>query len=253
MVKGTVIKRSARLIDRIDLENEKTLLNLAENYRAKKYYLKAKKALEEVVEESSDRIYVARTRRDIEKLNISILFSDIMTDDSFTYEIKPGDTLAKIASRFNTTVELLKKSNDLKADVILPGKFLKVNKANFNILIDRSENTLALNKHNGEIVRTYIVSTGENFSTPTGTFKIEEKLISPVWYKVGAIVDPDSPQYELGACWMGLSVEGYGIHGTNDTSSIGKHITKGCVRMTNSDVEELYAIVPSGTEVTIVE
>ena len=83
--------------------------------------------------------------------------------------------------------------------------------------------------------------------------KIEEKLVSPVWYTVGAIVEPDSEEYELGARWMGLSIAGYGIHGTNDPTSIGKHITKGCVRMKNEEVEELYAIVPSGTEVTIVD
>ena len=75
-----------------------------------------------------------------------------------------------------------------------------------------------------------------------------------VRYKKGeGIVDSTSPEYELGSRWMGLSEPEYGIHGTNDASTIGKHITKGCVRMRNEDVEELYAIIPSGTEVTIVE
>ena len=135
----------------------------------------------------------------------------------------------------------------------MPGKFLKVNRTKFDILVDKSENILELRKSNGEGVKTYTVSTGENLTTPVGTFKIEEKLISPTWYKVGAVVQPGAPEYELGSRWMGISAEGYGIHGTRDESSIGKHITKGCVRMRNKDIEELYAIVPGGTEVTIIE
>ena len=150
-------------------------------------------------------------------------------------------------------MELLKKSNGLKSDLIYPGNFLKVNRAKFVILVDKSENILTLVTAEGEVMKTYVVSTGENLSTPVGSFKIEEKLVSPLWYKVGAIVEPGSAEYELGTRWMGISAPGYGIHGTNDNASLGKHITKGCVRMRNSEVEELYAIVPGGTEVIIVE
>ncbi|WP_230137514.1 L,D-transpeptidase, partial [Peribacillus frigoritolerans] len=43
----------------------------------------------------------------------------------------------------------------------------------------------------------------------------------------------------------------YGIHGTNQPSSIGKYISNGCVRMHKSDVERLYEKVPIGTKVLI--
>lgn len=253
LVKNSALKGGARLVDRIDSENKQSLLNLAKNFEEKKDYLRAKKALKKFIERSPYSNNTAKIRKDIENLNIKILFSDIMTDDDLSYKIQPGDTLAKIASRFDTTIELLKVSNNLRSDLILPGKFLKVNKAKFSILVDKSKNELTLKKSDGEIVKTYRVSTGENLSTPIGTFEIEEKLISPLWYKVGAIVEPDSPEYELGSRWMGFSASGYGIHGTKDASSIGGHITKGCVRMRNEDVEELYAIIPAGTEVVITE
>lgn len=253
VVKNAALKRSVRRVNRIDSENKQSLLSLAKNFEAEKDYLKTKQTLKKFIERSPYSDGAAKIQKDIENLNIKILFSDIMTDGSHLYKIQPGDTLAKIASRFDTTVELLKVSNNLRSDLILPGKFLKVNKAKFSILVDKSKNELTLKKSGAEIVKTYRVSTGENFSTPIGTFKIEEKLISPAWYKVGAIVEPDSPEYELGSRWMGLSASGYGIHGTKDAFSIGKHITKGCVRMRNEDVEELYAIIPAGTEVVIVE
>ncbi len=245
--------RSEQLLNRAALENRETLFNAARAYLAKKDYLKAKAAFKEFIAQFPDSAEAAGARKEIEKISMKILFSNMPAEDSISYEIKRGDTLGGIASRFNTTVELLKKSNGIKGDLIIPGKSLKVNVAKFDILVDRSENTLSLRKARGEIIKTYVVSTGENLSTPLGTFEIEEKLISPPWYKVDAIVQPGAPEYELGSRWMGLSAAGYGIHGTRDESSMGKHITNGCVRMKNSDVEELYAIAPSGTEVIIVE
>jgi lipoprotein-anchoring transpeptidase ErfK/SrfK len=52
---------------------------------------------------------------------------------------------------------------------------------------------------------------------------------------------------------MGFDLKGYGIHGTTEPQHLGKQVTAGCVRMANSDAEELYTIIPVGTEVTVVE
>jgi len=245
--------KSAHLVEKIDLDNRQALLSMANTYKENTDYPKAKTAYKQFVKQFPDSKNALSIQKEIEALNMKILFSNTPTDNSFLYKIKPGDTLVEIALKFGTTVQLIKKSNGLKNDLILPGKLLKVNKTKFNILVDKSDNILTLKDSEGEIVKTYTVSTGENLNTPTGIFTIEEKLVSPVWYKVGAIVNPESSEYELGSRWMGLSIEGYGIHGTKDPASLGRHITKGCVRMKNEEVEELYAVIPSGTKVTIVE
>ena len=86
-----------------------------------------------------------------------------------------------------------------------------------------------------------------------GTFKIITRIPNPVWYTQGAVVPTDSPENVLGSRWMGIDKKGYGIHGTIDPEAIGKQATAGCVRMTNRDAEELFDIVPVGTEVTIVD
>jgi lipoprotein-anchoring transpeptidase ErfK/SrfK len=52
---------------------------------------------------------------------------------------------------------------------------------------------------------------------------------------------------------MGFDLEGYGIHGTNEPDKLGQQITLGCVRMSNEEVEELFSIVPTSTEVTILD
>jgi len=50
---------------------------------------------------------------------------------------------------------------------------------------------------------------------------------------------------------MGLSAQGYGIHGTNVPSSIGKAASHGCVRMRKQDLEELFEMVTVGTMVEL--
>ena len=52
---------------------------------------------------------------------------------------------------------------------------------------------------------------------------------------------------------MGFDMEGYGIHGTIHPDQIGQPVSAGCVRMLNTDVEELYDLIPEGTKVSIVD
>lgn len=252
-VRNLVLEKSARDFSEANTESMKSLLSMSETYTSKKDYVKAKSLLREFVERFPDSEEATEAKSKIETLNILLLFSDSIAGDSLRYQIQPGDTLSGIASKFGTTVELLKKANGLEKDIIIPNRWLKISKAKYKIFVDKKTNTLALETTEGELIKTYMVSTGKNFSTPVGTFTIEEKLVKPVWYKVGAVVDPASDEYELGSRWMGLSIDGYGIHGTKDETTIGEYITKGCVRMRNSDVDELYSIVPSGTEVTIMD
>ncbi|MFH1854192.1 MAG: L,D-transpeptidase family protein [Candidatus Omnitrophota bacterium] len=198
-----------------------------------------------------DNITEAQER--LGRLNIEILFSSIVTDKDVLYEVQPGDTLSKIAKKFGTTIDLIKTSNSLESDVIRTGSKFKVSKTGYKILIDKSQNLLTLLADDGAIVKVYRVSTGESNSTPVGTFTIINKIEDPVWYTQGAVVPAESPDNILGSRWLGLSVKGYGIHGTVDPDSVGRQATSGCVRMLDKDVRELYTIIPKDTEVTIVD
>jgi len=249
-----IIKKSVGLSkDKTNKINSiSNLLTTARDAELKGNLLGAKTAYQKLVNNFSNSNEIMNWQKKIEELNIKILFSPTITPKSVPYTIKPGDTLAKIAKEFNTTVELLKKSNNLADDKILPGKKIKVWTGHFSILVYKSQNILIL-KSDEEIIKTYVVSTGANNHTPVGTFKIVEKLINPTWFKAGAVVPPNSPENVLGTRWLGFDLTGYGIHGTTDPQSLGKQVTQGCVRMSNPEVEELYTIVPRDTEVTIVD
>lgn len=229
-----------------------SLLNEAKEIEAKGNLVEVKSIYQRLLNEFPGSSEVMNWQKKFEDINIKLLFSPAITLKTELYEIKPGDTLTKIAKDFKTTIDLLKKSNSLATDNLIPGKRIKVWVTPFSILVDKSQNTLIL-KSDEEIIKTYTVSTGINNSTPVGTFTVVNKLVNPTWYKAGAAVPAGSPENILGTRWFGLSLSGYGIHGTTEPQSLGKQVTQGCVRMANPDVEELYLIVPEGAEVTVVD
>jgi len=229
-----------------------SLLSQAKELQAKGDLAGAKTVYQRLVNDFPNSGSVMDWQKKIDDINIRLLFSPVITAKSVLYEIKPGDTLGKISRQFKTTVELIKKSNHLTSDVITPGKKIKIWNAAFSILVDKSQNILLL-KSDEEIFKVYVVATGRDNSTPVGNFKITSKLINPTWFKAGAVVPTGSPENILGTRWMGLDKPSYGIHGTSEPQSLGKQVTQGCVRMSNQDVEELYVIVPIGTEVVIVD
>ena len=99
------------------------------------------------------------------------------------------------------------------------------------------------------ILKVYDVAVGKpSTPSPHGEFKIVAHVIGPVWKNVAP--GPDNP---VGTRWLGLSVKGYGIHGTNAPGSIGKAASHGCIRMRNRDVEELFELVTTGVSVELAE
>jgi lipoprotein-anchoring transpeptidase ErfK/SrfK len=234
-------------------KEENELFALAARCEKSGDFLTARYTYRKIIEKSSGPDSAQKAQEGLDRVNIEILFSPVLTSDSIIYEVQKGDTLAKIAKKFSTTQGLIMKANNLmNAEVVPLGKKLKVHNEKVSIVVDKSQNILML-KSGDKILKTYRVATGANNSTPVGTFKVINKIMNPPWYTAGTVIKPDSPKNILGSRWFGLSVQGYGIHGTTEPQSLGKQVTAGCVRMKNSDVEELYEIVPEGAEVVILD
>lgn len=103
----------------------------------------------------------------------------------------------------------------------------------------------------GRVVKCYDVAVGAHVSpSPSGEFQIVERLTNPTYYKPGTVIGPgvDNP---LGTRWLGLNIKGFGIHGTNRPDSIGMNASHGCIRLKNSDVEDLFARVRVGDYVSL--
>lgn len=228
------------------------LLEEAAQDEAQGEQLKAKGAYQQIISEHPDYEKVEEIQNKLGDLNIKIIFSTEQTPQTVMYQVQPGDSLGKLAKQYHTTKELIQKSNGLKSDVIRVGQKLRIWNAPFSVAVNKSQNILIL-KSGQEVIKTYRVATGKDNSTPTGRFTIATRIVNPVWYKAGsAPIPPESPENELGSRWMGFEEDPhYGIHGTLHPQAIGGYDTAGCVRLTNSNVEELFDFLPVGTQVVI--
>ncbi|MBI3317583.1 MAG: L,D-transpeptidase family protein [Candidatus Omnitrophica bacterium] len=230
----------------------RALLAKAEKAKAEGSYSEARGLYQQVLQENPSSEAAASAQERLGAVNMKLILSPSLTPDSPTHTVEKGDTLSKIAKRFHTTVEYLKAANALQSDVIRPGQRLKVLKASFSVIVDKSQNTLTL-KNGEEVLKVYPCSTGQGGITPTGSFRVVNRLVDPPWYTPEGVIPPGDPRNILGTRWLGFDAPGYGIHGTTDPASIGKSVTQGCVRLANPEVEELFILLPEGTPVKIVE
>ena len=101
------------------------------------------------------------------------------------------------------------------------------------------------------VLKAYAVAVGKPLTpSPTGQMRIINKVVDPTYYHQGRVIRPGKSN-PLGDRWIGLSEKGYGIHGTNVSSSIGTAASHGCIRMAKRDVEELFDLVRVGDVVEI--
>jgi lipoprotein-anchoring transpeptidase ErfK/SrfK len=126
------------------------------------------------------------------------------------------------------------------------------------LTLDRATFTLRLWEHL-KLARSYTVAVGqEGLETPEGLYHIQEKQENPSWHvpnsawagDLAGQVIPPGPEDPIKARWLGI-FEGAGIHGTEETWSLGTAASHGCVRMSIPDVEELYDRVEVGTPIYI--
>src|ERR1041385_8401715 len=89
------------------------------------------------------------------------------------------------------------------------------------IIISIADRQLAVIDH-GKVLKTYPIAVGARGTpSPNGDFVIINHATDPV-YRGGDMEIPPGKDNPLGTRWMGLSLKGYGIHGTNVQSSVGK-------------------------------
>lgn len=133
------------------------------------------------------------------------------------------------------------------------------------IEVDKSRQTVKAFDPQGNMVAFFPATVGsEEKPTPSGSFKVNSIDRNPTYrynpeYKFKGVrskrpftIKP-GPNNPVGLYWIGLSAEGYGIHGTPDASKVSKTASHGCVRLTNWDAGLLASNVKKGTLVEFVD
>lgn len=190
-----------------------------------------------------------------------------LTGSEVTIVVRPGESLTSVGARFGVDARALAAANGLKTDSRLQvGQELKVDNRHIVPSADSVEVVINIPQRvlfhaaNDGAVKAYPIAAGRStWRTPTGDFTIAAKETDPTWDVPLSIQEemrregkpvlthvPPSPQNPLGRYWLGLSIPGVGIHGTNAPSSIYSLVTHGCIRLQPGDIEELFAQVQVG-------
>jgi L,D-transpeptidase ErfK/SrfK len=193
-------------------------------------------------------------------------------------EAKQADTLLDIARRNDLGYEEIRSANPSVdtwlpgngTRVVLPMRYILPNAPREGIVVNVAEMRLYYypkpQAGHAPVVETFPISIGRaNWSTPITLTRVTAKITDPVWYPTASIRaehaadgDPlpsridageDNP---LGLYALRLSLADYLIHGTNKAFGIGMQVTHGCIRLYPEDIAKLFASVPVGTPVRIV-
>jgi hypothetical protein len=167
------------------------------------------------------------------------------------YIVNANDQFVQLQKRYNVPWQYLAKLNRIDDPRKLrPGRKLKVIQGPFSAIVEASSFLLTVHAY-GYFVRAYPIGIGKDSTTPLGKFAVLNKAVKPQYTDPqGHVTDGDDPQNPLGPRWLDLG-NSYGIHGTIDPASIGKAESRGCIRMRNEDVVELYDMLGVGSEVTL--
>jgi lipoprotein-anchoring transpeptidase ErfK/SrfK len=176
-----------------------------------------------------------------------------------------------LAEKFHMSEELLKSLNpesplDRAGDTIFVASVASANapvKAS-RVEISKAEQTVRAFDVQNKLVAFYPATVGsQEKPSPSGTLKVTGAQRNPNYrynpeyqFKEIRSTEPftikPGPNNPVGAMWIGLSAQGYGIHGTPDPSKVSKAESHGCVRLTNWDADDLAKRVAKGTPVAFV-
>lgn len=183
-----------------------------------------------------------------------------------------GETLIELARRSGTGYRAMMRANPgidpwlppTGREIILPYSFILPASATEGITINLAELRLYyVWQENGQTrVRVYPVGIGrEGWDTPLGNFTIVSRVKNPSWSAPASIREkspgtpamiPPGPNNPLGEFWLGLSIPGYGIHGTTKPYGVGRRVSHGCIRLYPEDIKDLFHRVSLDTPVWII-
>ena len=187
------------------------------------------------------------------------------------YRARHEDTLIALPRRFNVGYTELRAANPhvdpwlpgAGTEILIPTAHIVPQVAHEGLVLNLGDQRLYHFKPDGKTVVSYPVGIGrEGWSTPTGRTRVVRKQEKPTWYVPKSIraerpelpsVVPPGPDNPLGSHALYLGWRSYLLHGTNKPYGIGRRASHGCVRLYPDDIARLYAEIPVGTRVTVID
>ncbi len=188
------------------------------------------------------------------------------------YLVGVGESLVEIAHRSGLSYQGLVQANpdvppwtpEPGTQLTLPYALLLPEGLQPGITVNLAEYRLYLLWQQGAdyFIRTYAIGLGqEGWESPLGDYRLTSIIENPSWTRPPAlrqeapaapVIVPPGEANPLGHYWLGLSLPGYGIHGTNRPYGIGRRVSHGCIRLYAADIEDLARRVEIGMPVRLI-
>lgn len=132
------------------------------------------------------------------------------------------------------------------------------------IEVDKARKQVRAFDASDRMLAAYPATVGsEDLPTPSGEWAVRTVAPRPTWTydparlnfgdkSAGKQTIAAGPNNPVGAVWIDLTKDTYGIHGAPEPRLVGKVASHGCVRLTNWDAQQLAAAVEAGTKVVFV-
>ncbi|MEO7192609.1 MAG: L,D-transpeptidase [Vicinamibacterales bacterium] len=204
-------------------------------------------------------------------------FTDVIPKDMMALPGLPAlnytSVIEQLGERFHTSPKLLRTLNPTAQftrgeEIQVPnvgGVAPPVADRSAKIVVSKSGATLTVESPNGDVLFLAPVTSGSSHDPlPIGKWQVTGIARNPSFnYNPDLFWDanpahakakiPPGPNNPVGAVWIDINKEHYGLHGTPEPSQIGHTSSHGCVRLTNWDAQTLAALVARGTAVEFIE
>jgi lipoprotein-anchoring transpeptidase ErfK/SrfK len=192
-------------------------------------------------------------RREVQDLLDQLAGTVVYSHESLVeppYEVQQGETLQQVADRYQIPWQLLAKINGIADPAqVHPGEKLKVVRGPFSAVVDLNQKHMTLwieSRYAG----SFPINVGRDQVAPPGTFEVKDKVENPIYYGPDQVIGADDPANPLGERWISLGQQ-LGIHGSNDPQGTARADERGCIRMSDRDIHDVYDILSVGSKVVI--
>ena len=166
------------------------------------------------------------------------------------YTVQPGDTLPQIADRCQVPWQLLAKINGIADPLALrPGERLKVVRGPFDSVVNLRTNEVTLLLR-GHYAARFTCAVGQDTATPVGEYAVVEKRANPTYYGPAGVINADDPSNPLGERQIDIGSR-LSLHGCNTPQGLSPNESRGCIRLSNSDIDDVFDILSVGSRVVV--
>lgn len=205
-------------------------------------------------------------RERLTHINQQMVFShDVIEGDPIAghYRVRSGENLGSIARPFQTPHQFIMRINGITdASRLRADQSIKIIHGPIHARVTKHDYRMDLYVDAPDGLPIYLcsyqVGLGQLDSTPVGNWLVRRggKVTNPSWTDPVTNIryERDDPRVPVGEFWIGLigadegeaQGKGYGIHGTIDPESIGQQESRGCIRMRDGDIDQVFNMLTEG-------